>query len=322
MEPVIGIAGMGVYTPPGVHSAEQISGETGIPAAVLVSKFGLRQKPRAGPGEHVAEMGRRAALVALADAGIDPGEIDLVLFHGSQYKDTNPWSAACRIQDQVGAHRAAAFELYALCAGAPVALKTVRALMADDPALRTALLVAATREADLVNYHNPRTRFLFNIADGAAAVVLQRGLARHQILGAAVRSDGSFSQDVLVPPGERFLEVPDPAGMKARLDPITFPRFLGVVDGALARSGLTRADVTFLAATHMKRSIHQALLDALGLGWDQTFYLEDYGHLQSADPYIALWEGARRGLLQPGAIAVLAAAGTGYTWSAAVVRWG
>lgn len=322
MELVIGIAGLGVYTPPGVHTAEWIGAQSGIPADVIVSKFGLRQKCRAGPEEHVAEMGRKAALSALADAGLDPDEVDLVLYHGSQYKDSNPWSAACRIQDRIGARRAAAFEVNALCAGAPVALKAAGALMAAERSYRTVLLVAATREADLIDYRNPRSRFLYNMADGGAAAVLRRGLDRHRFLAAALRSDGSFSHDVLVPPGGRYLDVPDPEGMKARLDPVSLPNFLGVVDEALALAGLDRSAVRFLAATHMKRSIHQALLDALGLTWEQTYYLEDYGHLQSADQYIALQEGARRGLLKSGDIAVLAAAGTGYTWSAAVVRWG
>lgn len=318
----IGIRGIGVYTPSGSHTAAQISQQTGIPEQILTDRFGLRQKCRAGADEHVAEMGRKAALAACAEAGIEPAELDLVLFHGSQYKDYQPWSAACRIQDLIGARKAAAFEVYALCAGAPVALKTARGLMRDDASLRNVLLVASTKEADLIDYANQNARFLFNIADGAAAVVLQQGLTRNQLLGCAVRSDGSFSLDVIVPPGEQHLTVPDPESMKVRLDPISFPNFLGVVDGALAEAGLTRSDVTFLGATHMKRSMHQGMLDALGLTWEQTFYLEDYGHLQSADQYIALQEGARRGILKPGDVAVLAAAGTGYTWSAAVVRWG
>lgn len=317
----IGIRGIGLYRPPAEETAAVIAARSGIPAAVLVEKFGLRRKSRAF-GEHVAEMGRKAALAALAAAGVAPAEVDLLIFHGSQYKDYQPWSAACRIQALIGARRAAAFEVGSLCAGAPVALKTALALMQADPALRRVLLVASTREGDLIDYGNTRSRFLYNIGDGGAAVLLERGLARNAVLGAAMRSDGGFSLDVIVPPGARMLDVPNPQGMKERLDPLTLPNFLGVIDDALAAAGLTRADVGFLAATHMKRSMHQWLLETLGLTWEQTYYLEEWGHLQSADQYIALHEGARLGRLRPGTVALLVAAGLGYTWSAAVVRWG
>ena len=318
----IGIRGLGIYRPPGTETAAQIAARTGIPEAVLVEKFGLRRKGRAGDGEHVAEMGRKAALAALADAGAAPDDVDLLIFHGSQYKDYQPWSAACRIQELIGARRASAFEVYSLCAGAPVALRTAVALMKSDPALRRVLLVASTREGDLIDYANPRTRFLYNIGDGGAAALLEQGHGRNAVLGTALRSDGGFSLDVIVPPGGQSLDVPDPAAMKERLDPLTFPNFLGVIDGALAEAGLSRTDVGFVAATHLKRSMHQWLLDTFGLTWEQTYYLEDWGHLQSADQYIALHEGARLGRLRPGQVALLVAAGIGYTWSAAVVRWG
>jgi 3-oxoacyl-[acyl-carrier-protein] synthase III len=316
----LGIAGIGIYAPETCHTAEYISGQTGIPRDVLVERFGLSAKRRAGEEEHVTAMGHRAAASALEAAGVEPGQIDLLIYHGSQYKEYQPWSAACRLQELVGARRAQAFEVYSLCAGAPVAMRTARALMREDARIRTALLVTATRESHLIDYTNQRTRFLFNIGDGAAAAVLRREHPQNRILGCAMRSDGSFAMDVIVPDGR--LDVPDPAGMKERLDPVSFPNFLAVVDEALAEAGLGRADVRFLAATHMKRSLHTALLEALGLTWEQTYYLSEYGHLQSADQYIALWEGARRGLLKPGDVAVLAAAGTGYTWSAAAVRWG
>lgn len=317
----LGIRGIGVYRPAGAETAADIAAASGVPEDVIRHKFGLRQKCRA-TGEGVAEMACRAAQAALDAAGLAPGDLDLVIYHGSQYKDYQPWSAATYIQDRIGAHRAAAFEVYALCAGAPVALRVAAALMRSHPEVRRALLVAATREADLVNYRNPRTRFLYNFADGAAACVVERGWEKNLLLGTAVLSDGRFSLDVVVPPGATCLDVPDPVGMKHRLDPVSLPNFLAVIDAALAQAGLTRLDAGFLAATHMKRSMHQGLLDALGLTWEQTYYLEDWGHLQSADQYIALHEGARLGRLRPGQVAVLAAAGTGYTWAAAALRWG
>lgn len=319
----IGLAGIGVFLPAGVQTAAEVAAAAGLPDDVVEAKMGLRQKRRAGAGagEQLSAMAARAAAAALMHAGVTPGDLDMVIFHGSQHKEWPVWSAAAHIQHQLGARRAVAFEIYALCAGAPVALKTAADMMWADPDLRRVLLVTATREGDLVDYANPRARFLYNLGDGAAAAVLTRGHGIAAVLGSSLRTDGSFAMDVVIPPGQAHLDVADPAGMKRRLDPISLPHFLGCIDAALGRSGCQRSDVRFLAATHMKRSIHQRILLELGLDWHQTCYLEDYGHLQSADQYLALHLAMERGLLRRGDVVVLAAAGLGYTWGATILRW-
>lgn len=316
----IGIARLAYYVPPGLHTSEHMARETGIPQWVLEEKFGLRQKHRAGPDEHVAAMAVKAARQALD--GFDPERIDALVYFGSEYKDYYVWSAAAEIQRQLGARRAYCFEIKALCAGAPMALNALRAMMRSDPGLHHVLAVAATKEGELINYQDPQTRFLFNIADGAAAVLLERGHSRNVVLESALITDGTFARGVFVPLGGRYLEVPDPAGMKDRLDPISLPNFLACVREAVDKSGYAMRDIRFLACTHLKRSFHKAILEALALSDEQTFYLEDYGHVQAADQLIALVEGEKRGRLQPGDLAVLVAAGTGYTWGATCVRWG
>jgi 3-oxoacyl-[acyl-carrier-protein] synthase-3 len=330
-EPV-GIAGLGVYVPPDVVPAETLAEETGIPADVLVEKFGIRQVHRAGPDCHVSDMSVAAAEAALADARVTAEEIDLVVYCGSEYKDYIVWSAATHVAHRLGCRRAEAFEVYALCAGTPIALRIVRDMMRSEPGMRTALVVAASRESTLVNHRNQRTRFMFNFGDGASAAVLRAGTGRNVVLGAASVVDGSLSEDALMPAGGsrlpasaetvssdlHYLDVPDMERMRARLDEVSGDNFLRVIRAALDRSGCERVD--FLAAVHMKRSMQQWLLDVLG--GPRSFYLEDYGHMQAADQFVILKEARCAGLLHDGDVAVLSAAGVGYTWSAAVVRWG
>ncbi len=318
--PAIGIAGLGYYVPESHHDAAHIAAQTGIPLEVVRDKFGIHKKARATGDEHVTDMAVKAAKAALGD--FDPAELDMVVYHGSEYKEHHVWSAACHIQHRIGAHRAFAYEIMALCASATVSLKVARDMMIADPDLKNVLLVAATREGDLIDYTNPRSRFLYNIADGAGAVLLRRGQTTNQVLASALLSDGQFAKDVVIPPAGCFLDVPNPESMKSRLDPVSYANFVGVIRRAVEKSGYRMSDVRFLAATHMKRSIQHMLLKDLGLTEEQSFYLEEYGHVQSADQYIALKEGERLGRLKPGDLAVLVAAGTGYTWGATVVRWG
>jgi 3-oxoacyl-[acyl-carrier-protein] synthase III len=324
-----GVAGLGTYLPETVRGAAEISSLTGIPEDVIRRKFGIDEVRVAGPGEHVTDMAAAASRAALD--GFDPARLDLVLYCGSEYKDHLVWSAASEVARRVGARGAAAFEVYALCAGMPVALKTVRGLMAEDPDLETALVVAASRENDLVDYSNARARFMSNFGAGAAALLLRRGHA-NPVLGTAILTDSSFARDVIMPAGgsrlgapvqpfgqgQSALDVPDPAGMKARLDGLSLEAFGRVTRRALGPTGAARPD--FVALTHMKRSMHEAVLQEVA-GHTTSVYLSDTGHVQAADQVIALERGLRQGLVGPGSLVLLLAAGIGYTWSAAALRW-
>jgi 3-oxoacyl-[acyl-carrier-protein] synthase-3 len=292
----------------------------------------VRQVHRAGPDCHVSDMAAAAGQAALTDAGVAPDDVDLIVYCGSEYKDFIVWSAAARIGNMLGCRRAEAYEIYALCAGTPVALRVVKDMMLVEPDVKTVLVVAASKESALVDRTNQQTRFMFNFGDGAGAAVLRRSWNRNLLLGSASRVDGSLSEDTVMPAGgsrhpttaatvsagQHMLDVPNLEHMRSRLDEVSGENFIGVVRQALGRSGCDQVD--FLAAVHMKRSMHDWLQRALQA--ERAFYLEDYGHMQAADQFVALYEARRQGLLREGDVAVLAAAGVGYTWAASVIRWG
>ncbi|MEL6152203.1 MAG: beta-ketoacyl-ACP synthase, partial [Chloroflexota bacterium] len=175
----IGIIGIGTYFPPHIETAADLADRMGIPAEILETKMGIRQRHVAGEADTVTTMASRAAEAAIAQAGISPAEIDLVISHGSEHKDHVVWNAAAKVQHNVGAVNAYAFEMYALCAGAPIAMNMAKGMMLADPSLETVLLVAGSRENDLLNYSNQRSRFMFNFGSGGGAMVLQREVFIH-----------------------------------------------------------------------------------------------------------------------------------------------
>jgi 3-oxoacyl-[acyl-carrier-protein] synthase-3 len=336
----VGLTGYGRYVPEGVLTGAEVAERSGIPEEVVVEKMGMRRKHVCPPdGDHCTDMALEAADDALADAGVDAADLDLVLYHGSEYKDYIVWSAAADIAERLGAANAYATESYTLCAGCPVALRQARAqLLVED--LDTVLLVTASREEDLLDYENERSSFMFNFGSGGAACVLEADPApdrrRAVVRESAAVTDGSFSEDVVMPAGGsanlashdtvdgdlHYLDVPDPDGMKERLAPVSLPNYLEVADGALSRSGYGREDVDFVAVTHMKRSFHRTLLEELGVDpEDGAYYLDEYGHMQSVDQVVALDEGLDRGRVAPGDVVLFLAAGTGYTWSATALEW-
>ena len=328
----VGRAATAAYLPEQWMTAAEIGAASGIPEQVIVEKFGLRGKHIAGPDEHVSDMAVEAASRLLGQHDVDPAGIDVVLYYGSLWKDYPVWQAAPWIAYRLGCERAYALEYANVSCGTPVALRLARNFLLAEPELRNVLLVAACRESYLIDYGNERSRFMFNFGDGAVAGLLTRD-APHELLGAHAVTDGSFALQVKVPAGgsvepassesvagrRHHLDVADPAQMKGGLDEVSLPNFVAAARGALERSDASLEDVAYVCGIHMKRSMHDAILDALGV--ERAAYLDDTGHMSGVDPLLALDRAARAGELAEGDLVLLLAAGTGYTWAASVIRW-
>jgi 3-oxoacyl-[acyl-carrier-protein] synthase-3 len=115
---------------------------TYIPERVIVEKFGLRGKHIAAEGEHVSDMAVEAASRLLGQHDVAPGEIDVVLYFGSMWKDYPVWQAAPWIAHRLGCQHAYALEYANVSCGTPVALRLARNFLVAEPNLRNVLLVA------------------------------------------------------------------------------------------------------------------------------------------------------------------------------------
>jgi 3-oxoacyl-[acyl-carrier-protein] synthase-3 len=324
------------YLPDRWMTAAEMSAASGIPEQVIVERFGIRGKHIAGPDEHVSDMAARVGAAALAEAGVAPDEVDLVVYFGSSWKDYPVWQVAPRVAELLRMPAPFALELDYVSCGAPVGLRVVRDMMLAEPELKTVLLTGAARESALIDYTNERARFMYPFGDGAAAAVLRREDGGTQVTGAHAVTDGALSTFVRVPAGGsatpaseesvraglHYLDVTDPLAMKERLDKVSLRNFVTVAEVALRRAGSSLDRLGFLCLLHMKRSMHDAVVAALGVDPARTEYLDDTGHMSGVDTLLALDRAARAGRLNPGEDVLLLAAGTGYTWAAASLRWG
>ncbi|MGH3104529.1 MAG: 3-oxoacyl-ACP synthase [Gaiellaceae bacterium] len=328
----VGIAGTAAYLPERWMAAAELSAVSGIPEHVLVERFGLRGKHIAAADEHVSDLSVKAGERVLAETGLDPAAVDVVVYFGSSWKDYSVWQAAPWIAHRLGCVNAFALELDYVSCGGPVAVRVCRDLLVAEPELRTVLAVAATRESYLLDYGNERSRFMFNFGDGSVAALFVKDEApANEVLGSAAITDGALSLQVKVPEGgsvdgardgRGFLDVVDPGAMKERLDGVSLPNFVRVAEDALRLSNAALGDLSYLCGIHMKRSMHDAIVAALGLEPGRAAYLDDTGHMSGVDPLLALDRAGRAGELRDGDLVLLLAAGTGYTWAASVVRWG
>ena len=327
------IVGLGVYLPEQRQTAAQIAAASGLPEWVVTDKLGIRKKTVPGVDDHTNAMGVSAAREALRRAGREPGELDLLISMTEEYKEYPVWTAGIKTAHELGAHRAWAFDIGQKCGTAILGLKLARDMMTADSSVMYGLLAGGYRNGDLIDYADPNVRFLYNLAAGGGAAVLGRDGPGFEVLEAAIRTDGSFSDDVIVPVGgtrepynghnrDRFrFQVPDPDGMKQRLEQKSLENFEAVAREACQRSGVDPSQVRHAAVLHMKRSAHDTILSRLGIDAERSIYLSDYGHIGQVDPLLSLKLAQDQGRFRNGDVALLLAAGIGYVWNALCVRW-
>ncbi|SFJ51704.1 3-oxoacyl-ACP synthase [Thermoflavimicrobium dichotomicum] len=332
----VGIMSIGLYLPEQRMSSQEIAAASGIPVEVVEQKMGIKEKTIPALDDHPCEMGIRAAKQAIDRAGIQPEEIEVVIYIGEEYKEYPVWTAAIHLQREIGAVNAWAFDIALRCGTSILGMKLAKDLMTADPAIRTVLLAGGYRNGDLVNYQNPRTRFLFNLSAGGGAILLRRGWTQNEVLATHIITDGSFSQDVIIPTGGTkishtcdgkagrwgYFDVPDAKGMKERLERASLQNFLEAIRQSLQKSGLSDKDIDYLGILHMKRSAHEAILKELGLSSEQTIYLDHYGHMGQFDQILSLELGLQAGKIKESDVVVLVSAGIGYAWGATTIRWG
>jgi 3-oxoacyl-[acyl-carrier-protein] synthase III len=331
-----GILSLAAYIPRAIHDADFIASQSETPADVIRTKLGWYQKNVPGPGDHTVDMGLKTARKALYQSGLKPSDIDLVIWSGEEIKEYRNWPVGPKIQKELGLKKAWSFDIQQRCGTTLVALKLARDMIRADDRINNILIASGYRNSDLIHYPNPRVRWMYYLAAGGAACVVQRDCPRNEILESQFMTDGSFTWDVYVPQGgsaspmtldglregKQYLDVMDPVGMKDRLDKLSLSNWLLCIDKALAKSGFTRADVNYLATLLVKRSAHDYLMSKMGLQPEQTRYFAEFGHQGQNDQILSLELAIEEGLIKDGDLVLMVSAGIGYAWDVMLLRWG
>ena len=334
----VGLESWGIYLPKERHTSDYIAKQTGIPKDIIEEKFGLKSKTVPGPEDHTVAMGAKASLVALERANITANDLDLIIWAGEVYAERPMMTYGIKLQQLLGnPTKSWAFDINQRCGTFLVGMLLAKSLIQTNPNINRVLVASGYRNSDLINYKNLRSRFMISLAASGVAAVIKADYKINEILGISAISDGRFADDVFVPAGGTiepisakaieqdliYLDVPDPEGLKERLDKFSMDSFVKVIDNALEQSGYKREDIDYLALLHMKRSAFEYVAKAVGVDpYKQATYLENIGHNGQNDGIISLEYGIKSGKIKDGDIVVLTAAGIGWAWNAGVIRWG
>jgi 3-oxoacyl-[acyl-carrier-protein] synthase-3 len=289
------------------------------------TRTGISERRVVGDDEGTSDLAIRAAREALAAAGIDPADLDLVIVATC----TPDWmfpSVAARVQHALGARRAAAFDLNAACSGFIFALATATQFI-QNGSYRRVLVVGSEVLSRVVDWTDRKTCVLFG--DGAGAVVLEATDKPLGLLSYVLGTDGS---------GDRLLYLLGPAAspeQRARAEttylymngPEVFKFAVNVTVAAsrqvLERAGCTLEDIALFVPHQANERIIRAAARSLNLPAEKIYInLDRYGNTSAASIPIALAEAAELGRLKPGDLVLMVGFGAGLTWAAGLVRWG
>lgn len=319
------ILGTGAYLPEKVLTNAELEMMVDTSDEWIQTRTGIRERRVAAPEMGTSEMGLRAAEEALANAGVSPEEIDLILV-ATATPDTPTPSVACRIQIALGATHAGAFDLSAGCSGFVYGLATASQMIAGGLCQKV-LVIGAENLTRFVDWQDRNTCVLFG--DGAGAAVL--GVSdRPGILAADLGADGKGA-GVLGIYGSAFSgrEHPELAGEKMRIimdGKEVFKFAVGVVGEsalrAMEKCGKTAADIALFIPHQANLRIIKSAAKRMGIGMERVYVNVDrLGNTSAASIAIALHEVAAAGKLKTGDMVVLTGFGAGLTWASVVLEW-
>ena len=321
------LLGTGMYVPERVMTNEDFTRIVDTNDEWIVQRTGMKERRLAEHDQATSDLAIAASRAALADAGVTPDQVDLVICATITADNTLP-STACWIQDRLGCKRAGAFDLTAACSGHIYALAQARAAILSGQA-RTVLVTSAEVLSSITDYTDRSTCVLFG--DGAGAAVVQASDQPHTgLLYTAVYADGSGGALMLLPAGGSR-RPPSHETVDQRLHYMQIrgrevfrfavEKMEELIDECLKVCGLTPADVRLVIPHQVNKRIIDAAAGRMGFPPEKVFVnIHKYGNTGGASVAIAHDEARRQGLLGPGDVAILIAFGGGLTWAGAVIR--
>lgn len=326
-KPLVEVVSTGRYLPERVLTNADLERLVDTSDEWIRERTGIRERRIACAEMGAAEMGAEAARIAMERAGVEPGEVDLIVVSTATPDRLLP-STACDVQALLGATNAAAFDVSAACSGFLYAMSVAEGHLAAGRG-EIALVVATEKMSAITDWTDRSTCVLFG--DGAGAVVVKRSENGRGVLSSFMRSDGSLAELLWRPGGGARVPF-DETVLEERSHLIKMAgrevfkaavrSMAEAADQALQRAGLTGEDIDLLVPHQANIRIIEATAKYADIPMDKVYVNVDrYGNMSSATLPVALDEALEEGRIRPGAHVLMVAFGAGFTWASSVVRW-
>jgi 3-oxoacyl-[acyl-carrier-protein] synthase-3 len=318
------IVGTGSYLPAKILSNADLEQRMDTSDAWIRERTGIERRHIIGEAESNVDMAEHAARAAIAAAGLQPGDIDLISY-GTTTPDLVFPNCGCLLQARLGCRGAPAFSLEAACSGFIYALAVADKFVRTGDS-RRALVVGSEVLSRITDYSDRSTAILFG--DGAGAVVLTPS-EQPGIISTHLHADGSYQHLLYCTGGPAGGPAPGnmPKGDYVRMAGSEVFKLavtlLGkIVDETLSLNDLDRSAIDWLVPHQANLRIIQAVAKKLGMSMDRVIVtVQEHGNTSTASVPLALDVGVRDGRIKRGDLLLLEALGGGVTWGSALLRY-
>ncbi|MDF3808793.1 beta-ketoacyl-ACP synthase III [Rhodopseudomonas sp. BAL398] len=318
------VLGCGAYLPERVLTNAELAAQVDTSDEWIVQRTGIKERHIAAEGEFTSHLAINAAKAALADAGIDAQQIDLIVLATSTPDNTFP-ATAVAVQAALGINHGAAFDLQAVCSGFVFAVATADNFLRGG-SFKRALVIGAETFSRILDWNDRGTCVLFG--DGAGAIVLeaQEGWgtsADRGVLTTHLRSDGRHKMKLYVDGGPSSTGTVGHLRMEGRE---VFKHAVGMITGvivdAFEASGTTAEDIDWFVPHQANKRIIDASAHKLHIAPQKVVMTVDrHGNTSAASIPLALAAAVADGRIKKGNLVLLEAMGGGFTWGSALLRW-
>jgi len=317
------LAGSGSYLPSKILTNQELAGMVETSDEWIVQRTGIRERRIAAEGELTSDLATVAAERALDDAGYKPDDIDLIILATATPDHTFP-ATAVAVQNRLGMHHGAAFDLQAVCSGFVFALATADCYIRTGQAQRV-LVIGAETFSRIMDWSDRTTCVLFG--DGAGAVVVEASeqpgeISDRGILTSHLRSDGRHKEKLYVDGGPSTTRTVGHLRMEGReVFKHAVWMIADVIEAAFAATGTGPDDIDWFVPHQANKRIIDASAKKLGISQDKVVITVDrHGNTSAASIPLALDEARREGMIRTGQLVLLEAMGGGFTWGSVLVR--
>lgn len=314
------IIATGSYLPEKIVTNQDLAKLVDTSDEWIVERTGIKQRHIAAEGQFTSDLAFKAAQNAISSSEISAQDIDLIIVATTTSDLTFP-STATILQAKLGATKAFAFDIQAVCSGFVYALNVADNFIKTGQ-VKTALVVGAETLSRIVDWNDRNTCVLFG--DGSGAVLLQASEEKNSgILSAKLNSDGTLTDILKTTGGASFnkqVGVIEMAGKEVFKHAVE--KMSTSVIAALEKVGLTTKDIDLLIPHQANARILSSVAKKLGLSDDKVIItLQNHANTSAASIPLALDYANKKGLLKKGQLIVLEALGGGLTWGSVILRW-
>lgn len=325
--PKVMIAGIGAYVPERVLTNFELEKMVDTSDEWIRTRTGVLERRIVEDGVLNADISANAAEEAIADAGIKPEDVDVIIL-ATITQDVKFPATACYVQDKIGAVNAYAMDISAACSGFLFALEVGCGLL-TNPNNQNILIIGGEVLSSMIDWEDRETCILFG--DGAGAAILQRSEGERGVLSTYLGSNGALAELLHCPgggvkfPGHKTPQENGVFFLKMKGREVFRHAVKAMSDAAgkvLQAAGMTGDDIDLVIPHQANVRIIQGVAERHNIPMERVYVNVDrYGNTSAASIPIAMREAYQNGRLHKGDIVLMVAFGGGFTWGSSIVRF-